>query len=168
MYRFLIWFLAVAISNKAFAQSEWDSWNERYKEIEIPDLISFEKQYADSVDRGLISGKHYMRMETYRFSAEFTGKQRDISDSIRSSMKRVYKIFGNPDQLHLFDEIKYEYQFRIGKYLFWCSMQSVLDEPFKKEIKKGKSVYLYCLFLNEHNSQGSLINSFLISEFKRY
>jgi hypothetical protein len=166
MNRFLIFFLVLAISNKSFAQSEWDSWNEKYKEIEIPELLRFEKQYADSVDRGLITGKHYTRMETYRFPAKYTGKKREISDSVRSSMKRAYKIFGNPDHLNIFDEIKYEYQFRIGGYIFWCSVQPDLNEPFNKEIKKGKSVYLYCLFLNEHNSHGTLYNSFLISEFK--
>src|SRR3990172_8345690 len=111
MNRFLIFFLVLAISNKVFAQSEWDSWNGKYKETEITELIRFEKQYADSVDRGLITGNHYMRMETYRFPAKYSGKKREISDSLRSSMKRVYKIFGNPDHSNIFDEITFEYQF---------------------------------------------------------
>lgn len=37
------------ISHFAIAQSEWDSWNENYKEINITDLIRSEKVYADNM-----------------------------------------------------------------------------------------------------------------------
>ncbi len=153
------------ISFSAYSQDSWDSWNKNYRETDVADLLNFEKTYADSVDQGLIEGKYYMRMDFYRFSAQFTGKKREIPDSIKASIKRVYKEYGNRDYLPLIDEIKYEYQFIIGNDTYWISMQSVLDKPFKTEVKKNDDIYLYCLFLNEHGIKGELYNSFLISEF---
>jgi hypothetical protein len=154
-------------SISAYTQDEWDSWNNNYRERNVTDLIKFEKLYADSVDQGLIIGKYYLRMDNYRFSAQFTGKKRDIPDSIKSSMRRVYKVYGNPDYLPIIDALKYEYQFQIDGNTYWISMQSILDKSFKKEVKKDDFVYLYCLFLNEHGLSGELYNTFLISEFRK-
>ena len=62
-------------SFSAYSQDSWDSWNKNYRETDVADLLNFEKTYADSVDQGLIEGKYYMRMDFYRFSAQFTGKR---------------------------------------------------------------------------------------------
>lgn len=155
------------ISQCAFAQNEWDSWNENYQERDIIDLLKFENIYSDSVDKGLIEGKYYLRMDNYRFSAIYTGEKREIPDSIKASMKRVYKVYGNKEYLPIIDQIKNEYQFKIGDSFLWISMQSILDKAFKKEVNKNDRVYLYCLFLNEHTYNGQLYNSFLISEFRK-
>lgn len=149
----------------AYSQSDWESWNERYKEINVTNLLSAEELYADSVNKGLIQGMYYLRMDTYRFSAIFTGEKREIVDTIKASMKRVYKVQGNPDFLSIIDKIKYDYQFNIGGEKYWLAVQPNLEKPIKKELKKDDNVYLYCLFLNEHTFKGILYNTFLISEF---
>ena len=159
----LFCFLVIFLS--AYSQNDRDTWDKNYNEINVTDLFHFEKLYADSVDHGLIEGKYYMRMDNFRFSALFTGNKRKISDSIKASMIRVYKVYGNHDFLPIIDKVKYEYEFLIDNNTYWISMQSVLDKPFMKEIKKDDNVYLYCLFLNEHGIKGELYNSFLISEF---
>lgn len=155
------------ISHYAIAQSEWDSWNKNYQEINITELISSEKIYADSVDRGLIEGNYYLRMDSYRFSAVYSGERREIPDSIKASMKRVYTVYGHKEYLRLIDDVRFEYQFMINGEVFWISMQSILDKPFKKEVRKDDTVYLYCLFLNEHGTEGELFNSLLINEFRK-
>ena len=114
----------------------------------------------------MIEGDYYMRMDSYRFSATYTGEKREIPDSIKASIKRVYKVFGNKEHLAIIDDVKYEYKFNIDGAEYWLSMQSVLDKPFKKEVKKDDTVYLYCLFLNEHGTEGELFNSLLINEFR--
>lgn len=158
---------ALIFSHCAGAQSDLDSWNENYQEKNIVDLIKYEKLYADSVDQGMIEGKYYLRMDNYRFSALYTGEKREIPDSIKASMKRVYKVYGNKEYLPIIDEIRYEYQFIIDQSICWISLQSILDKAFKKEVKKDDTIYLYCLFLNEHTFKGQLYNSFLISEFRK-
>jgi hypothetical protein len=155
------------ISQSAFAQSNWDSWDENYQEKNITDLLKYEKLYADSVDNGLIEGKYYLRMDNYRFPALYTGERREIPDSVNASMKRVYKMYGNIEYLPVIDQVSFEYQFKIDDSLLWISMQSILDKAFKKEVKKNDTIYLYCLFLNEHTFKGQLYNSFLISEFRK-
>ncbi len=57
-------------------------------------------------------------MDNYRFSASYTGEKREISDSIKASMKRVYKVYGNKEYLPIIDEVRYEYQFNIGDQCF--------------------------------------------------
>ena len=58
-----------------------------------------------------------------------------------------------------------EYEFDIGNYKIWMSIQNQLMASFKSEVKKGEKVLLYCLFTNEHKYEGGIINTFLISEF---
>ena len=82
-------------------------------------------------------------------------------------MSRVFWVYGNPDYLPIIDDIKYEYQFAVDDTTYWISMQSILDKPFKEEIREGDLVYLYCLFLNEHGFDGKLYNAFLVSEFRK-
>ncbi len=154
------------ICQNTIAQSEWESWNQNYEEKNITDLIKSEKIYADSVDRGLIEGDYYLRMDSYRFSAVYTGEKREIADSIKASIRRVYKVRGNKEHLPIIDDIRYEYRFKIDGVDYWISMQSILDKPFKKEVRKDDTVYLYCLFLNEHGTEGELFNSLLINEFR--
>lgn len=167
MKYFLHVLILTSISLSAYTQNSWDSWNENYIEKNVPDLLILEKLYADSVDKGLIEGKHYSRMSNYRFSAQFTGERRQISDSVKSSMTRVYKLFGNRANLSTIEAVKYEYEFIIANNRYWFAMQLILDKPFKKEIKKNVIVHLYSLYLNEHTSNGTLYNSFLISEFRK-
>ncbi|MBS3993663.1 MAG: hypothetical protein KGZ87_08105 [Bacteroidetes bacterium] len=44
-------------------------------------------------------------------------------------------------------------------------IQNQLIDDFKKEVKKKRKVLLYTLFTNEHEFNGGIINTFLISEF---
>ena len=80
-------------------------------------------------------------------------------------MKAVFKLFGG-DMYQLEQYVNSEYLFQIGDVQFWAPIQKQLEKPLRKEIKKGKSVLLYCLFLNEHSSKG-LFNTLLISEFQK-
>jgi hypothetical protein len=70
--RFLIpLFFLLTVSSTTYSQTGWESWNENYHEVNVTDLLNYEKIYADSVDRGLIEGGYYMRMETFRFPARY-------------------------------------------------------------------------------------------------
>jgi len=157
----------LSISTYSFAQTEWDSWDNNYKEKSISQLISAEKIYADSVEKGLIEGEYYLRMDNYRFPAIYTGEKRKISDDILLSMKRVYKTLGNPEYLSTLDNIKNEYRFIIDGNDYWLAIQPILEKPLKKEMNKNDNIYLYCLYLNEHTIKRELFNTLLISEFKK-
>jgi hypothetical protein len=162
---FLQILLFTSISSFTFSQNQWQSWNDNYKTIVFEELIKSELAYAETIEKSDIEEKYYLRMDTYRFMAFYTGGLRPIADSTRTSMKRVYRMLGNRDYLWVIDEIKYEYQFEIEGKNYWFAMQSNLDKAFKKEMKKPGFVYLYCLFLNEHELSGTLHNTFLVSEF---
>ncbi|WP_345161081.1 hypothetical protein [Nibribacter koreensis] len=78
-------------------------------------------------------------------------------------MKNVFKLSGG--EVSLLDQsIKTEYLFQVGPYQVWAPIQKQLEKPLTKEVRPGDSVLLYCLFLNEHSSNG-LFNTFLVSEF---
>jgi hypothetical protein len=162
---FLKFILFITIPTSAFSQNQWQSWNDNYKPIVFEELMKSELAYADTIEKSDMEEKYYLRMDTYRFMAFFTGELRPLADSTRSSMKRVYRMLGNRDYLWVIDEIKYAYQFKIEDKNYWFAMQSNLDKAFKKEMKKPGPVYLYCLFLNEHELSGTLHNTFLVSEF---
>jgi hypothetical protein len=165
--KFKIIIALLYITTYSFAQTDWDSWNINYKEKSISLLMSDEKIYADSVENGLIFGEYYVRMDNYRFPAQYTGEKRKISDDILLSMKRVYKTLGNPDYLSIMDNIKNEYKFVIDGKEYWLPIQPILEKPLKKEMNINEMIYLYCLYLNEHTKKGELYNTLLISEFKK-
>ena len=167
MRQVFIYFGILLLSQNAFSQVEGDSWDVNYPERNFRELLKYEKAYADSVDRGLIEGRYYVRMDKYKFPARYTGLKREIPDSIKASIKRVYTLQGNKEYMPVIEKIRYQYQFNIDGVLYWFAMQAVLDKPFKKEIRKDEGVYLYCLFLNEYKENGELFNSFLISEFRQ-
>lgn len=160
-------FLIVLFPVYSFSQDEWENWDKDYKIINVDELLNYEIKYADSTDKGLIEGNYYLRMDTYRFSASYLGEKRRINDTILASMKRVFKMRGNPDYLSTFDDIKHEYKFKIGDIDLWLPIQPVLEKPLRKEIQVGEMVLLYCLFLNEHGMSGDLYNTFFISEFRK-
>ncbi|MHC1776386.1 MAG: hypothetical protein AB9834_13360 [Lentimicrobium sp.] len=157
----------LSIYSYSYSQTEWDSWNNNYKEKSISQLIINERIYADSVENGLIEGEYYLRMDNYRFQAIYKGEKRKISENVLLSMKRVYKNLGNPEYLSTFDNIKNEYLFAIDGDEYWLPIQPILEKPLKKEINKNEQVYLYCLFLNEHTIKKELYNTLFISEFKQ-
>ena len=158
-------FTLAFISIVSFAQDNWDNWNDTYTEVDPIKIIQLEKQYADSIQSNDVADDYYLRMDTYRFSAQYLSGKRAINESTKKSMARAYKMLGNPDYISLINKLKFEYQFKIGSDTLWFSIQNVLNKSFKKEIKKSDQVYLYCLFLNEFSYDGVLYNSFLISEF---
>lgn len=157
----------LSISHLTLAQAEWDSWNKNYKEKSISQLINTERLYADSVEKRLIDGDYYLRMDNYRFSAIYTGEKRKVSDDILSSMKRVYKTLGNRKYLSTLDDIKNEYKFIIDGIEYWMPIQPILEKPLRKEMCKNDKIYLYCLYLNEHTINKELFNTLFISEFRK-
>lgn len=152
----------VSVEN-ACAQNGFESWNENYRQIDLSDILKFEQAYADSIDATLGKSNYYTRIAKYRFMATYLGESRKIEDGVMHSMLNVFKLFGG-DTEAIKSNVKTEYLFKVGDYTFWAPIQNQLEKPLKKEVKKGEAVRLYCLFLNEHSSNG-LYNSLLISEF---
>ena len=140
--------------------------NKNYPEVDFQRLLEFEQHYADSIDGTPAAKKYYARVAHYRFSAVFTGEKRPLDPGVFASMKRVFKLLiGNPKQLN--ELVQNEYGFQVGEKLLWMPIQFTLEKAFKKELKRGKSAKLYCLFLNEHGLKRQLYNTFLISEFRK-
>lgn len=86
-----------------------------------------------------------------------------MTNERREVMKMTFKIFSGQNEI--FDKTKKEIQIQIEDQIIWMPIQHILEKPFKKEIKKGKNVYLYTVFFNYHNQDGTLYNIFFISEF---
>jgi len=159
--------LLLSVSLSCFSQDEFESWNRRYRKTNISEVIRLETAYADSVNKGLIEGKYYARYDLYRIEADYLGEQREMADSIKTSMKNVNKLFGAKEFLPVITNVKKEYLFRIAGNEYWFPIQQALEEDFQHEIKKQDTVTLYCIFFNEHRWNGALYNTFLISEFRK-
>lgn len=156
--------LFISLSFNLAAQTTPDSWDKNYPAINFEELIEFENQYANSINKNPKATKYYTRVNNVKFPARYLGEKRPLDASRLKSMKRVFKLYlGNPSQLDKL--VENEYKFQVGKYEYWFPMQVSLEKDFKKEIKKNKSVNLYCLFMNEHSTT-ELFNIFLISEFR--
>ena len=159
--------LLLFITILCFSQDGYESWDKRYVKVNISDVLRFETTYADSVNKGLITGKYYSRFDLYQIKGEFLGEKRNIADSIKSSMKNVNKLFGEKEFLPVITAVKKEYRFRIDGNEYWFPIQNVLEEPFQNEIMPHDTLTLYCVFFNEHHWNGALFNTFLISEFRK-
>ncbi len=155
----------IAFTTAGYSQDGFDEWNRNYKEVNLIKILQFERKYADSIEMKSGASAYYTRTDKYRFNATFLGEKRKIDPQVLRSMKNVFKLFsGSSTQLDgLIDN---EYLFQIGETQFWAPIQKQLEKSFNKEIKKGKETHLFCLFLNEHSSNG-LFNTLLISEFKK-
>ncbi|MCB0505089.1 MAG: hypothetical protein KDC58_06255 [Cyclobacteriaceae bacterium] len=163
MKRFLTFFL-LTLSISSYSQDNpYESWDNNYKEVDFKRLIKMEIAYADSVENNPEETQFFVRQEGYRFEAIFTGNWRNINQTQIDVMKKVYKLFsGNSEIL---DTIKKEVEIKLDSGTIWMPIQPILEKPFKKEVKKNSSVYLYTLFFNMHTVSGELYNIFLISEF---
>ena len=155
------------LMSKAYAQDAFEKWDQNYRKIELLNVLNFEQHYADSIDANTTLGKgsYYFRHDKFKFSAKYLGEVREVDSQVMRSMKNVFKRLGGNSEL-LENDIRNEHLFQVGDIKFWAPIQKQLEKPLRKEIKKGDSVLLYCLFLNEHSSNG-LFNSLLISEFKK-
>jgi hypothetical protein len=155
--------LVLLATGTTLAQTGYPEWDKNYRAIDIQKVFQFEQRYADSVVATDGDIAYYLRMDTFRFSATYLGQKRPIDPGVLQSMQRVYKMFsGDPAQLESL--VVHEYLFKVGETQFWAPVQKQLEKPLNKEIKKGKSALIYCLFLNERSSKG-LYNSLLVSEF---
>ena len=147
------------------AQNPWESWDKNYQSISYSEVISSENNYADSVERNPNIAQYFARLDKYKIKAIYTGKFRPIDKGVLQSIKNVYKLFvGNPEQLDKM--VENEALFKVDGKEVWFPMQLTLEEPLKNEVRKGKKIILYCLFLNEHTDSKILRNTFLISEFR--
>ncbi len=158
--------ILLILTIQCYGQDQWETWDKRYREINYKELIDSEKQYADKTEKNKEIAQYYSRLDNYKITAKFIGKTRPIDNNVLMSMKRVFKLFiGKPDQLD--DVVKKEFLFEIGGSEVWMPIQTQLEKPLKKEIKKGTETILYCLFLNEHLQEGKIYNTLLISEFRK-
>lgn len=162
----LVFFSFLFEINTAFAQKGFEEWNKNYNSINLIEILKYEQEYADSIDVTLGKSNYYTRIAKYRFMATYLGESRTVDTGVMRSMLNVFKLFGGNIEA-IKNDVKNEYLFRVGDVTFWAPIQSQLEKPLKKEVKKGESVRLYCLFLNEHSSNG-LYNSLLISEFYKH
>jgi hypothetical protein len=163
----LLPFLFLLIPCSLFAQEDpWATWDQNYKEADVIAMTSWEQKYADSIDNEPKAIKFYSRLSKYRFDVVFTGEFRELTEDRREAMKSTYKL--RAGEIATFDETREEVQIRLpDNQLLWMPIQPQLVKPFKKEIKKKKPVYLYCLFFNQHMNDGTLYNIFFISEFRK-
>ncbi|MBC5993753.1 hypothetical protein [Pontibacter cellulosilyticus] len=162
----LLLIILLCATMSAFAQKSFEEWNKNYNSINLTEILKYEQEYADSIDVTLGKSNYYTRIAKYRFMATYLGESRTVDTGVMRSMLNVFKLFGG-DTEAIKNDVKSEYLFQVGDITFWAPIQSQLEKPLKKEVKKGESVRLYCLFLNEHSSNG-LYNSFLISEFYKH
>jgi len=159
-------FLSITISafGQEIIEDYWVTWDANYREVDVISLFEFEKLYADSIRRNPDIPQYYVRIDKYRFQAEYLGEVRVIDEEVKYSMKRVLKFFiPNSEQYH--GLMGKELLFRVGQEYVWMPIQSQLLEYFKKEIEKGATVMLYCLFLGEHLWENVLYKTLFISEF---
>ena len=151
----------------SFAQNHdeyWTSWNKNYPEVNILEVLRFEKKYADSGERDSNIAQFYARLDKYRFTAEYTGKVRPLSNDVLMSMKHVFALF--VDKSIKVEEIcKSEVLFKVGDGYIWMPIQPKILKALKKEAGAKDKISLYCLFLNQHNDKKELYNTFFISEF---
>ena len=159
--------LFLFISTNSYSQNGFETWNSRYTRINIAEVMRYETAYADSVDKGIIEGKYYARLDRYQIKAECLGEERVIADSIKTSMKNVNKLFGEKAFLPVISALRKEYLFRIDGIEYWFPIEQVLEKPFQDEIMPHDTVILYCMHFNEHHWNKALYNSFLISEFRK-
>jgi len=158
--------ILLVLTLQSYGQDQWDTWDKRYRERNYKELIDSEKRYADSVEKNKEIIQYYSRLDNYKITAKFIGKSRPIDNNVLMSMKRVFKFFiGKPDQLD--NAVKNEFLFKIEGSEVWMPIQTQLEKPLRKEIKKGTETILYCLFLNEHSEEGIIYNTLFISEFRK-
>lgn len=154
----------VFVSNFIYSQNGFEDWDKNYRYKSAEEIIQAEIDYAKEIEKDTTQGHYYVAMEKFRFLAEFTGKEREIDSKVLNSMKRVFKIkMGSSEILN--GLVSKEFQFSIGKSKIWMPIQNQLIVDFKTELKNKKKVLLYTLFTNEHEFNGGIINTFLISEF---
>jgi hypothetical protein len=154
-------------STTLFAQSSedvWAKWDKKYPEVNVADLFKQEKLYADSVERHPDIPRYYFRRAAYRFNAQYLGKIKPLDKAVALSMKNVNKLTAQ-NQKEFEKLLGPELLVKVGGQEIWVSIQPQMLEAFKQEVKVNSMVTLYCLYLNEHNSQNKLYNTFLISEF---
>jgi hypothetical protein len=165
----LLAFLFFLLSTSSFGQSDaeyWNRWKTNYPLVDIIKILEYEKHYADSVEKHPTIPPYYARSAKYRFKSQYIGIVRPLDKSILASMKTVYKIFiGNPNFMdNLFAS---EVLIKLGSDTIWMPVQKQILEALNQEIKKGDTLTLYCLYLNEHSVNNGLRNIFLISEFSK-
>ena len=153
----------------SFAQSDeeyWDQWNKNYPKVDIIEILKYERNYADSVEKNQDIPPYYARLDKFRFQAEYLGKTRPTNEDVLISMRNVFKLFaGNPSQLD--NMCNTEVLFKIGNEEIWLPIQPNILKAIKKETKNRDMLILYCLFFNEHSTNNKLYNTFLISEFNK-
>ena len=161
---YILLLFSVTFAHGQSYEEYWDRWNSRYPETDIISVLKFERDYADSVRKNPDIVQYYLRQATYRFDAEYLGKTRKTRKEVIDSMKRVFKIFGG-DPTQLDGLVKKDVLFRVKHEDIWMPIQPNVLKALKKEVKKGATVKLYCVFFNEHISENELYITFHISEF---
>ncbi len=164
MSKYILCLILIVVTKVGFSQSGFEDWDENYKFINVDEVIAFEEKYAQEVEKDTTTGHYYVRIDTYRFFAEYTGNIRLVKDDVINSVKRVLKI-KTGDSGILNDLVSKEYEFNVGNSKVWMPIQNQLLDFFNNEVNKGDKVLLYALFTNEHHFEGGITNIFLISEF---
>ena len=146
------------------ADEYWAKWKKNYPQVNVLEVLKFERHYADSVEKHPRIPPYYARLDKFRFTAEYIGETRPVAKDVFQSMSQVFKLFvGDPSQLNgLLDS---EVLFKVGDEQVWMPIQTKILKALQEEAKVTDKIVLYCLFLNQHTSKNKLYNSFFISEF---
>lgn len=163
MNRFLLTFLLLASYN-IYSQKGFDDWDKKYKLVDLEELIKSENEYAKKVEADPNEAQYYVAMHSFRFIGNYQGQIRDINQEKLQSIKNVLK-FRTGKNDYIDNLVSKEILVKVNSITLWMPIQNQLITPFKNEVKKNDSVLLYALFTNEHRTNKTLINSFLISEF---
>jgi hypothetical protein len=160
----LIVLLGLFFYNSSFSQSGYSTWDKNYSEINLIELLNYEKHYADSIEKDKTIPPYYYSTGKYRFKAIYLGEIRKLDSAIRQSMMNVYSMqIGDVANLNkLLDK---EVLFEVDGQKIWMPIQIQLEDDLHAEMTKGDVATLYCLHFNEHKFNNTLYNIFLISEF---
>jgi hypothetical protein len=163
----LLTIILILLSLNIYAQNEdeyWAKWNKNYPQVDVLEILKFERHYADSIERDRNIPPYYARLDKFRFTAEYIGATRPVAKDVFESMAQVFKLFvGDPSQLNsIFDS---EVLFKVGDDQVWMPIQAKILKALQEEVKVKDKVLLYCLFLNQHTSENKLYNTFFVSEF---
>lgn len=162
----LLFIVFLAFAKASSAQDPYEKWDHDFRPLSALDVIRFERNYADSVERDSTADGYYTRLDSCKITAHFMGVKRKILPEVLESMNRINQNF-YPGSNKLDAVFKNEYLFECDETKIWMPIDSDIELAFNQEITKGKRVFLYCMFLNEHTKDKKLFNNFMISEFRK-
>lgn len=142
--------LALGISTASHAQESDEAYWARW-EMNYP-----------SNDRSVLS-----RVRSDMLTAQRRQVKRPLDPKVHHAMRNCLKLFaGDANALDSIVSSEVRIKLRDDRVV-WMPIQTQIREALEDEIRPGDPVLLFCLYLNWHNEQDELYNTFVISEFQQ-